>query len=301
MRRFARLFIVFFICIGGAIGGAQPRPASATTSLEVLFIGNSFTYFNNLGDVLAGIAASLPSGPAIHPTLLVGGGMTLQWHYATGKPAAALKSQHWDYVVLQEQSALGGGSEGGESRLSPPSIFHQSVRKLVPDIRAVKATPLLLMTWARREHAEEQALLTDAYLSIARELNVQVAPSGLAWQEARTRWPELSLHVEDGSHPNPAGTYLTACVLYAAITGRDPHGAAATIAGHPYSRREGLVDLTQTVPLVALSDELSRQLQDVAWSVARASLPAAGTQRQYNLRARWHGPFSQSQRTDLHS
>ena len=103
--------------------------------------------FNNLGDVLAGVAASLPGGPTIRPTLLVGGGMTLQWHYATGKP--------------------------------------------------------------------------------------------------------------------------TALVLYAELTGRDPHGAAATIDGHPYSRREGIVDLTQTVTLVSLPQERAARLQDVAAAVTK--------------------------------
>lgn len=275
MKRLSRIVVLAVVCVSAHMAAGQPRTAAPRAALDVLIIGNSFTYFNNLGDVLAGIAASLPGGPDIHPTLLVGGGMTLQWHYATGKPTKELQRQHWDYVVLQEQSALGGGSEGGESRLSPPSIFHQSVRKLVPEVRAAKATPLLLMTWARRAHPEEQATLGDAYLSIGRELKVRVAPAGLAWQQARRRWPDLDLHVEDGSHPNPAGTYLTACVLYAAITGHDPHGAAALIQGHPYSRREGVVDLTQTIPLVDLSEELSNQLQDVAWSVVRKLPPAS--------------------------
>jgi len=242
---------------------ARSTSASART-LEVLFVGNSFTFFNNLGDIVSGIATSLPEGPAIHPTLIVDGGMTLQWHIATGKVTEALRRQHWDYVVLQEQSALGGGSVDGESQLSPPTIFHESVRKLVPEIRAAGATPILLMTWARRAHPAEQEKLTDAYLSIAGELDVPVARAGLAWQEARRRWPDIDLHVADGSHPNPAGSYLTACVLYEALTGRDAHGAAAVVNGHPYVRREKAVDVTQTVPLASLSDELARQLQDVA-------------------------------------
>jgi hypothetical protein len=254
-----------------AQGRSPARPAGThapARPLEVLFVGNSFTFFNNLGDVVAGIAASLPEGPAIHPTLIVDGGMTLQWHIATGKISDALRRQPWDYVVLQEQSVLGGGSENGEAHLSPPTIFHQSVRKLVPEIRAAGATPILLMTWARRDHADEQEKLTDAYLSIAAEMDVQVARAGMAWQEAGRRWPDLDLHVADGSHPNPAGSYLTACVLYETLTGRSARGATALVNGHPYSRRDKAVDTTQTVPLVSITDDLAARLQDTAASVS---------------------------------
>jgi hypothetical protein len=207
-----------------ALFAAAPLRAQART-LRVLFIGNSYTYYNDLPVTVGSLAASLP-GPRIEPTMIATGGMTLQWHFAAGKATAAIDEGGWDVVILQEQSNLGGGTVNGESRLSPPTIFHESVRKFVPRIRAAGATPLLMMTWARRDRPQEQAPLTDAYRRIGEELNVPVAPVGLAWAAARSRWPYLDLFVEDGSHPNPGGSYLAACVLYVALTGRDPRGGA---------------------------------------------------------------------------
>ncbi len=235
---------------------------------RVLFVGNSFTYFNNLPEVLAGIARSRPRGPAIEPTMFATGGMTLQWHWAAGKAAALIDAERWDHVVLQEQSALGAGTETGDGRLSPPGLFHQSVRSFVPRIRAVGAAPVLLMTWARRARPTDQALLADAYDTIGRELGVTVSPAGLAWQEARRQWPDLELHVADGSHPNPVGTYLAACVLYVTLTGHDPRGAAPRIDGHPYSRALQDIDRATTVTLVGLEPALARRLQALAWAVA---------------------------------
>lgn len=252
----------------GPAAQSAPQGQTAGTTLQVLFVGNSFTFFNTLPDVVAGIARSLPKGPAIQAKMFASGGMTLQWHWATGKAAAAIDSQKWDSVILQEQSALGAGTEVGEGRLSPPGIFHQSVRHFVPRIRASGATPLLLMTWARRAHPEDQALLAEAYDSIGRELGVMVSPAGLAWQEAHRLYPNLALHVADGSHPSPAGTYLTACVLYTTITGRDPRGAAGRIDGHPYSRALQIIDENETVTLVNLDLALAKQLQTIAWNVA---------------------------------
>ena len=75
-------------------------------------------------------------------------------------------------------------------------------------------------------------------------MKVRVSPAGLAWQDARRRWPDLDLYFTDGSHPNEAGSYLAACVLYATLTGKDPRGAA---------------------PLASLTPELAARLQQVAW------------------------------------
>lgn len=258
---------------------AQAAPHGPSAPVRVLFIGNSFTFVNSLPEVVAGIARSLPKGPAIEPTMLATGGMTLQWHLAAGKAMAAIESQRWDYVVLQEQSALGAGTEDGESRLSPPGIFHQSVRGFVPRIRVTGATPLLLMTWAIKKRPTDQAILADAYLSIGRELGVTVSPAGLAWDEAHRRWPELNLHLADGSHPNPAGTYLSACVLYATLTGGDPRGAADTIEGHPFSRSLQGLDPAQTVTLVQLGKPLARRLQDIAWSTAARARTDEGREK----------------------
>jgi hypothetical protein len=234
-----RLFVLVLL------GGLSLPLAAQNRPLSVLFIGNSYTYYNDLPAMLANLAASLP-GPRIAPTMIATGGMTLQWHFAAGKATAAIESGSWDYVVLQEQSALGGGSENGRSRLAPPAIFHESVRKFVPRIRAAGAVPLLLMTWARRDRPDEQLPLANAYRTIADELNVKVAPVGLAWAEARRQWPDEALHVADGSHPNPTGSYLTACVLYISLTGRDPRGAA---------------------PAAGISAELAARLQALAWQL----------------------------------
>lgn len=271
MRGPRRFFLCTVIClaVSAGMGAAAPQSLAraAPKALRVLFVGNSFTFFNSLSEVVAGIGRSLPGAPQVEPTMFAEGGMTLQWLWAAGRAPTLIDAGGWDFVVLQEQSALGAGSEVGGGRLSPPGIFHQSVRTFVPRIRSVGATPLLLMTWARRERPDDQALLTDAYDTIGRELGVTVAPAGLAWEAARRQWPALALHVEDGSHPNPTGTYLSALVLYATLTGRDPRGAAARIDGRPYSRRLQGVSPDETTTLVNLDTALARRLQAIAWDI----------------------------------
>jgi len=53
-------------------------------------------------------------------------------------------------------------------------------------------------------------------------------PVGLAFARALSLRPELTLVIDDNKHPTLAGTYLAACVFYAALNGRSPEGLAYT-------------------------------------------------------------------------
>ena len=66
--------------------------------------------------------------------------------------------------------------------------------------------------------------LDQAYTQMGRQLDAFVAPVGRAWAASLKANPDISLYDDDGSHPNVYGTYLTACVFYATLTGLTPVG-----------------------------------------------------------------------------
>ena len=68
-------------------------------------------------------------------------------------------------------------------------------------------------------------------------------PMFLAWQTAFKEKPNLSLHIGDFSHPNPAGSYLNACVFYETLFGRSPEGLPRTIRS---AAGKVLVDLSES-------------------------------------------------------
>lgn len=242
-----------------------PVTQAQRQTLQVLFIGNSYTFFNNLGDVVQGIAAGIRGGPAIAPTLAVTGGMPLGYHLVNGPAMSLVAQKKWDWVVLQEHSLLGGYVIDGEPRMAPVKLFHSSARELVKHVREHKAMPLLFMTWARRNYPAEEPILTNAYLDIGRELDVKVAGVGIAWEDVRAKAPSIDLFARDGGHPSPAGSYLAGLVIYASITGKNPKGAPAVIEGAPWSRDLQDVDRRQRVRLVELTRDEAATLQDIAW------------------------------------
>ena len=284
MTRFLRccgivLFATVSICAAQTPAAAQETEARKV--LRVLFIGNSYTYVNNLPDIIAGIAAADPESAIIVPTLATRGGATLRWHLDNGPAVKMLDSGKWDFVVLQEQSTLSGKEADGKIALGEHGPFHASVRDWVKRIRATGATPILFMTWARRNEpaiAGMQQGLADAYDMIGRELGVAVAPVGLAWGETRRRLQSFDLHMWDASHPSSAGSYLTGLILYSTLTGRSPLGAPNVIQGRPtVSGVEGMmaVDPTVKVPLVDLSLPTAIALQEAAASIIARRTPAA--------------------------
>jgi hypothetical protein len=272
-------FIALLFCTTLISVQSVAQSPSVRQTLNVLFIGNSYTYYNNLGDIVAGIAAADPEGPLIAPTLVVRGGATLQWHLENDSALPALQNDKWDYVILQEQSLLGGGTVEEKTVVGDPSSFYAATRELVAQIREAGAMPVLFMTWARREGSADrvrvQQQLADAYFTIGQELGVRVAPVGLAWQEAQRRLITLELHTWDGSHPSPAGSYLAGCVIYATLAGRSPQGGPAVIQGHPISTSptsgELILDKNLLVPLVDLGEVTAAELQETAWDIVLAN------------------------------
>ena len=257
----ATLLVFGLVCAPVAL--AQP-PAATPHPLHVLFIGNSYTYLNNLPAMLEGLAASSQPPLRIETRAITRPGVRLQQHWDRGEALAALRSSHWDYVVLQEQSTLGLLLIDGRHEVNDPELaFHPYAKRFVEEARKVGAQPLFLLTWARRDTPDSQARLTQAYMSVARELGAPIIPAGLAWARVRQENPDVVLYNEDGSHPSPAGSYLTACALYATLTGTSPAGLSSTLTGHPMP--EGVLNPARTVTLSSLTPELAGRLQQVAW------------------------------------
>lgn len=112
-----------------------------------------------------------------------------------------------------------------------------AIRRLYQEITSVDAETVLFMTWGHREgsladgamaYSAESAAIETAYVQIGDELELAIAPVGVAWWYAMQSAPGLALWVEDGNHATPEGSYLAASVLYQVILGADPVGNSYT-------------------------------------------------------------------------
>ena len=226
------------LCLGilvalGVYGGVRLastscNPLARSACVRVLFIGNSYTYVNDLPTVFRELARA--AGQNVETNIVANGGETLAQHAASSDDRAVLGGSSWQYVVLQEQSEIPSVESLRQTGMYP------ATRSLVASARADGATPILLETWAHRDGWSDygltfvsmQAAIDQGYATIAGELKVSIAPAGQVWQLVATHDPGITLWQSDGSHPTPAGTFLAACTLYARIFGPCPVGGSYT-------------------------------------------------------------------------
>ncbi|MCC6263569.1 MAG: hypothetical protein IT169_08330 [Bryobacterales bacterium] len=256
-------FTIFFIVIsplmipllGGLAPGTSGLRAAAfgaqieapRKALRVLFIGNSYTYLNNLPGILEKIAAAESEGPAIETEGSLSGGKTLQWHWEQGKALEAIRKGGWDFVVIQELSTLGYGTpKGGTPRIHDPAAYFKYATLFDEEIRKAGARTVLYATWARDGYPEQQRRLDDAFVQFARKVKAGIVPAGLAWTVTRLEAPSIRLYTPDRSHPTAAATYLNALLFYQCLTGRAPYHAPAVITGTAWNKHQEvtLVNLT---------------------------------------------------------
>ena len=269
MRRRGFLLLCL-LALSGLARRASATGSAPADTIRILFIGNSYTYFNNLPAMLAALAVAGKQRP-VKAEMLTVGGATLRSLWDEGTALRRIREGHWTFVVLQEQSTLGAMTMvDGVPQVGDPTAFHVSVGRFDAEIKKAGARTLLYLTWARRHHPEAQPLLTDAYRTIGAKLGATAVPVGIAWERALQADSALVLHIADDSHPNPAGTYLAASVFYATIFKESPEGLPGRIIGVGITQ-DGVVEGDHgLVELVNVEAPLARRLQRVAWDVARA-------------------------------
>src|SRR5262245_48624949 len=179
MRLFYRLLLTAVVLLS-----ATPTPAQDEQKpLRVLFIGNSYTYVNDLPKMVAALASAGKQRPIQHDRETPGG-CTLEKHWKDGKALKKIQAGPWDYIVMQEHSL--------RPLTDRPRMFEYAA-KLNAEIGKQKAHTLLYQTWARQNTPEKQPELSKAYLDLGKELRARVAPVGMAWERALKEDPKLTL------------------------------------------------------------------------------------------------------------
>ncbi len=219
------LYNCFFLCFSISITAQEKN---------VLFLGNSYTYYNQLPQLLNNIATSL--GDSVYYDSNTPGGYTFQGHSTNATSLSKIAFGNWDYVFLQEQSQIPSFplSQVATDCYPYASILVDSILSSSPC-----AEPVFFMTWGRENGDQSncanypplctydgmQARLRESYLQLSIDNNCTVSPVGAAWKYVRDQYPSIGLYTNDGSHPSIYGSYLAACVHYATIFRKTPVGS----------------------------------------------------------------------------
>lgn len=198
--------------------------------MKVLFIGNSYTYVNDLPKMVSEAAESV--GVSIEVTSNVKGGGLL-WERLDEENEMYLhlnelyENENFDIIVLQEQSFLPAKAKADflTSVSGLRKYFSKGEDFLFYQTWAYKdGTPKLEGTGISYNEMWER--LRDAYHEAAEMSDGIVCPVGDAFAYAKENFPSLELYNPDGSHLIPIGTYLAACMFCSVLTGISPLSVA---------------------------------------------------------------------------
>ncbi|MBN2430115.1 MAG: hypothetical protein JXQ27_01510, partial [Acidobacteria bacterium] len=278
----AVLLALFFLLAGCAADRDRAGNISAAER-RILFVGNSYTSFHNLPEMVRALAAAMVPPVYIQADMITAGGASLADHRAAGTVSQALHRQSYDYMILQEQSCLGSTLHiNGRRRIREPDRFFANVRHLDGQAQQAGTRTMLFLTWASEYTPANQATLTWAYMEIGRELGCRVIPVGIAWQRARNYLDQTGRHcplyLPDGAHPAPAGTYLAACMVVTALTGRTPLGLPGALSVRqvdPEVSAFGLPGAGSEVPL-QLGEPETAPIQRAVWETYQELAQTSG-------------------------
>jgi hypothetical protein len=186
-----------------------------STPRKVLFIGDSFTYTQGgIYTHFEKLAAAGTPALVVSTDKAVAGGAYLKRLWEMQEPVRLINTGAFDVVVLQDDIP--------ETNLD---YFRLYARMFVDEARKNKGRPVLFMAWAyQRLGWISMQEIAEAHRNLAKELNVDVAPVGLAWQQASKQRPDLDMYAADREHPSIYGMYLATCVVFATVYGKNPAG-----------------------------------------------------------------------------
>jgi len=224
MKKIFSLIMLYYL-LGNTILNAQSTPQ------KVLFLGNSYTAYNNLPAIISSVASA--NGDSIIYQSITPGGQYLQAHANDPQVLAAFQQGDWDYIVAQEQSQVPVIPYFRETLMYPGAASLIALRnQYSPGAEMVYFT-----TWGRQNGGQQcnggycshtftgffdyQDTLTWTYYQTAIQTSCGMAPVGEIWREVMLQHqpplPPLNLFSTDGSHPSGQGSYLAALTIYSTL------------------------------------------------------------------------------------
>ncbi len=232
MKKTTFLFILLFSLTSCNENLGIDNTENLPISKSVLFIGNSYTNYNDMPQQVKEMANS------VNDELILGlhvpSGTRISDHNESMELEEKIDSRKWDYVTIQTQS-----SESALSQDHFDNNVYPHVLSIVNKIKSnyLNSSALFYMTWGY-ENGEFPSLcvnlpylcefegmndkLTERYTFMAQSTNSVLSPVGIVWKNIRNSHPEIDLYRADESHPSHNGSFLAACTFYTVIFEKDP-------------------------------------------------------------------------------
>jgi hypothetical protein len=192
----------------------------AQTQENILFIGNSLTYYNDMPTLFQNIANS--KGKNVHCMFYSPGGTGFINHVNDSNVYNLFSSQGWDAVILQPGTGESAGrSSSTDSTIARGQRLIDSIRRYSPCAKIILyeiSTGIAPNDTSNNNYNNYfaiQSLIKDSITRISNGLQIPFSPTGECFKSYYTLNQNLRLHSSYGDvHPNLYGSYLVACSIF---------------------------------------------------------------------------------------
>lgn len=195
--------------------------------MNILFVGNSYTYFNDLPQLFQDLARA--NGKQLNTFSVTKGGRRLDAYMdpsdeTTHQLERLIRERHYDVCFLQEQSTL-------------PALdytaFLSGVQHVLQMAKGCADKFCLYATWGRKAGSPDLEthgwtpesmtdLLAKSYQKAGQHFGATVSHVGQCFWHIKSRHPHIELHNPDLTHPSYQGSCLAALMHYQTLFGNFP-------------------------------------------------------------------------------
>lgn len=188
---------------------------------RLLFLGHSYTYYNDMPAMVAKMADSADSPVRYDITMSAFPNATLEDHWHNRKTRQLLAQGGWHRVIVQP--------EGGLRLQEPTSSMQVYGIKLLAGAGA--EPPIVVINHVPTEAFNERhySLTRSELASIGQEnirdlataAGAEVIDVATIWDQVLAENLPFSLYKDDGNHPSLEGSYLIGLAIYGRLSGAD--------------------------------------------------------------------------------
>jgi lysophospholipase L1-like esterase len=196
------LTLILTSCTNTAFSNQTDTPKKYQVDYNILFVGNSLTYTNDLPKLVRSYATT--KGLTIKTKMLAKANFSIVDHLATSRLKKLIKSKKFDYVVIQQGPS--SQQNGFDMLVNGGDGFAQ----LCNDNNAQLA---YFMVWPSLKYYHTFQGVISNYTSAAISNKAILIPVGTYWKDYIAQTGDYSYYNSDGFHPSKAGSQKAAEII----------------------------------------------------------------------------------------
>jgi len=194
-----RSFLIFFLLFTSLLVNGQK-------AYQVLFVGNSLTYTNDLPELVEKEAAKV--GLKLKTKMIAFPNYAIEDHWRDGEVQKYLKTSKYDFLILQQGPS--SQKEGRDMLLEIGALFKKLCTQ--SDTRLA-----YLMVWPSKGYYHTFDGVIQNYRDAAKMNDALLFPVGRIWKEHFDETNDYSYYGIDGFHPSLRGSQVAAEVITKSI------------------------------------------------------------------------------------